>query len=181
MGYIARHKTVLIYLVIGQVGWFACVLGAARALPSVGVAFVAAVFVWHLARAPRAASELKLIASVTFIGAAWETALVIAGVLAYPNELPGVQHAPYWIIALWALFAVQLNVAYGWLKQRLVLAALFGAIAGPLSFRAGAALHAVRIDNVWRTMPVLAIGWACLLPVAVLLSRRWNGIGPPST
>jgi Protein of unknown function (DUF2878) len=181
VSYFARHKTTLLYLAVGQVGWFVCVLSAARALPSIGVAFVVAAIVWHLARAPRATSELKLVASVTLIGAAWESALVIAGLLAYPNELPGLLHAPYWIVALWALFAIQLNVAYGWLKQRLALAALFGAIAGPASFRAGAALHALRIDNVWRTMPVLAIGWACLLPLAVLLSRRWNGIDRSAT
>ena len=168
-------------MAVGQAGWFACVLSAAHGIPIVGVAVVAAALVWHLVRAPRPSSELKLIASVTLIGATWDTAMVVTGLLIYPNEPAGLSHAPYWIIALWALFAMQLNVAYGWLKQRLLLAAVFGAMAGPLSFRAGAALHALRIDNFWQTMPVLAIGWACLLPLAVLLSRRWNGVDRSTT
>jgi hypothetical protein len=181
VGYIARNKTSLLYLAIGQVGWFACVLSAARGIPWVGIAVVAAALLWHLARAARPVSELRLVAAVTLIGAIWETCLVIAGLLIYPHESQPLVHAPYWIIALWASFAMQLNVAYGWLKHRVWLAVLFGAIAGPVSFHAGAALHALRVDNPWRTMPALAIGWACLLPLAVVLARRWNGVDPRST
>jgi hypothetical protein len=100
-----------------------------------------------------------------------------AGLISYPQGSWSVHLAPSWIIALWTLFAAQLNVAYGWLKTRLKLAALFGAIAGPLSFRAGVSLHAVRFEHGWLTVAVLAAGWACLLPTVVMLARRWDGIG----
>jgi len=91
--------------------------------------------------------------------------------------LPGA--APYWILALWALFAAQFNTTFGWLKQpaqRMLLASVLGAIAGPMSFRAGAALGAVRFAQPLLATIVLAIGWAILMPVLILLSRRWDGV-----
>jgi len=77
---------------------------------------------------------------------------------------------------LWALFAAQFNTTFGWLKQRMLLASVLGAIAGPMSFRAGAALGAVRFAFPLPATIVLAIGWAILMPVLILLSRRWDGV-----
>lgn len=176
MNYLANHKKSLAYLLIGQIGWFACVLSAARGFSGVGIAVVALFLIWHISRAHRPGEELKLIVVVALIGASWESALLSAGLISYPHDSWFVHLAPYWIIALWALFAAQLNVTYGWLKKRLKLAVLFGAVAGPLSFRAGASLHAVRFDDGWLTVAALATGWACLLPIVVMLARRWDGI-----
>ena len=176
MNYLAQHKMSLLYLVIGQIGWFACVLSAARGFPWAGVAVVLLFVIWHIAYARRSLQELKLVASVAVIGAIWESAVRSAGLMSYPQESASLHLAPLWIIALWGLFAAQLNVAYGWLKTRLAVAALLGAVAGPLSFRAGASLHAVRFEQGWRTAGALAVGWAFLLPMAILLSRRWDGV-----
>jgi len=53
-----------------------------------------------------------------------------------------------------------------------------GAVAGPLSFRAGAALGALNFVKPLPAFVSLAIGWALLLPLIVLLSRRWDGVDP---
>ncbi len=37
---------------------------------------------------------------------------------------------PPWILALWALFASTLNASLGWLQDRLLLAAVLGALSG---------------------------------------------------
>ncbi|MGI4814613.1 MAG: DUF2878 family protein [Janthinobacterium lividum] len=82
----------------------------------------------------------------------WESLLARTGLLVYPNGVLMAGTAPYWILALWALFAVQFNTLFDWLKGRWCLAAVLGGIAGPMSFRAGAALGAVRFPEV---MPAL--------------------------
>jgi hypothetical protein len=169
-----------LYFVVGQVGWFACVLSAARGAPWIGAGCALLLIAAHLALASRADAELKLIASVASIGALWESALVQGGLLSYPHGMTLGHFAPYWIVALWALFAAQFNTTYRWLKSRIGLSAVLGAIAGPLSFHAGASLGAVRFDRPWAATLALAAGWSCLLPLIVVLSRRWDGIGPGS-
>jgi hypothetical protein len=165
-----------IYVVLGQAGWFACVESAAHGAPWIGTLFVVALLAAHLCIVVRPGEEFKLVLAVVVIGALWESALVRAGLLAYPSGTILRGTAPYWIPALWALFAAQLNTSYRWLKPRLVLASLFGAIAGPLSFRAGVALGALRFVQPLAAVLALAIGWAVLLPMILVISRRWDGV-----
>ncbi|MFL9896379.1 DUF2878 family protein, partial [Paraburkholderia sp. RL17-381-BIF-C] len=87
---------------------------------------------------------------------------------------------PWWLLALWALFAVQLNVLFGWLKRRLLLAAAAGALAGPLSFRAGAAFGAVQFADPVLSFVAIGAGWAVLMPLMLALARRWNGVHVPA-
>lgn len=164
-----------IYFVLGQLGWFACVLGAARGRAWIGILVVLVLIAMHLARVARPRVELTLIASVVVIGCVWENLLVALGLLAYP-DMPAHGWAPAWLPALWGLFAAQANTTYQWLKQRLLLAALLGAVAGPVSFHAGSALGAVVFLKPWPAAAALAVGWAVLLPLLIVLSRRWDGV-----
>jgi hypothetical protein len=165
-----------IYFVLGQAGWFGCVISAAHGLPWMGALLTAALVTLHVGRVRRPRPELKLLAGVIVIGTVWESALVTGGLIDYPTGMvfPGI--APYWIVALWGLFAAQFNTTYAWLKTRVWAAAVLGAVAGPLSFRAGAALGALRFVKPWPAMFALAVGWSMLLPVLVLMSRRWDGV-----
>lgn len=172
-----RLKNLLpsLYFVVGQIGWFACVLSAARGIPSIGFVVSAILIAIHLATTPRPVPELKLLGTVVLIGAIWESVPVATGLLVYPDGTVIPHAAPYWILALWGLFAAQFNTSFRWLKPKIALAALLGAIAGPMSFRAGAALGAVRFAYPWPATFVLAIGWGCLMPILVLLARHWDG------
>jgi len=145
-----------------------------------GVAFVLLLITAHMTRASQPFQELKLIAAVALIGAVWESVLVAIRLLSYPSGVLVQDVAPYWLVALWALFAAQFNTTYTWLKSRLAVAALLGAIAGPVSFHAGAALGAVKFERPWPAAAALALGWACLLPLIAVFSRRWDGVRVPS-
>lgn len=165
-----------VYFVIGQAAWFVCVISAAKMAPWIGVSLVIVLVAIHVLRASRPLRELKFVACMAVIGGCWDSALVFFGLLAYPSGTVIAGAAPVWIVALWALFAAQFNTTYRWLKPRITLAAVFGAIAGPLSFRGGAALHAVHFVKPWPAAAALAAGWGALLPVMILLSRRWDGV-----
>jgi hypothetical protein len=166
----------LIYFLVGQAGWFACVIGAAKGAAWVGIVFAVALVILHLARVVRPLAEIKLLAAVLIISVIWESALVFFHLLAYPAGATILGLAPCWILAVWAMFAAQFNTTYHWLKTRIYLAALLGAVAGPVSFHAGAALGALRFVKPWPAAFALAIGWAVLLPVIVILSRHWDGV-----
>lgn len=164
------------YFVLGQAGWFACVVGAARAQPGVGVGVVLLLLGLHLWRARRPREELKLIVIVMLLGGVWESLLINLGLLVYSGSDLASHVAPLWLLALWGLLAAQLNSTYRWLRARPLVAALLGAVAGPLSFRAGAALGALRFAQPGMALLALALGWAALLPLVTRLAQRYDGI-----
>jgi hypothetical protein len=172
----ASAWTSAIYFVSGQLGWFACTLSAARGFPWLGALVVLLLIAAHITRASQPFQELKLIAATALIGAVWESALGSVRLLSYPSGILVHGLAPYWLVALWALLAAQFNTTYTWLKSRLALAALLGAVAGPVSFHAGAALGALKFENPWPAAVALALGWACLLPLIAVISRHWDGV-----
>jgi hypothetical protein len=169
---------VLANLVAFQIGWFACVLGGAYGQPWAGTAVALTIAVVHLASAARPGSEARLLALATGLGAVWDSALVALGWLSYSSGvlLPGT--APVWIVAMWTLFATTLNLSLNWLKNRHALAAVFGALGGPLAYYSGMKLGAVSFPDIITTMAALALGWALIMPVLMVLAQRFDGINP---
>lgn len=169
---------VFLNFVAFQVAWFACVLGGANDRALAGTMVVGAVIGLHLALARRPLPEALLIAVAAVIGLVWDSWLVALGLMSYPagNFAPGL--APHWIVAMWALFATSLNLSMAWLKGRPWLAALFGAVGGPLAYLAGARLGGLQMPDPALALGVQALGWAVLLPVLTSLAARLNGFGP---
>ena len=167
---------VVVNFILFQMGWFACVLGAAHGQPWLGTGIAAAIVAFHGMRALRPTEEFKLVGIAVLIGLLWDSLLVMLGWVAYPTGtfLPGV--APHWILALWALFATALNVSMHWLKQRLLIAAALGAVCGPLSYWAAVRLGAATFVVPQSAVIALAAGWALIMPALLLLSRRYDGI-----
>ena len=163
-------KSVLINLLSFKVGWAASVACAAASVPALGAAIASGVIVFHLWRARDVRSEALLLISAAVIGLVWESALVAAGLIRYEAGflLPGL--APYWIVAMWVLFATTLNVGMRWLRTSVWVAAAAGAIGGPLAFLAGQKMGAVSFDDPLTSFLVIGIGWAVLLPMLVQLA-----------
>ena len=164
-----------------QAAWFAAVLGAAHRVPLWGTACVAAALSWHLAISARPAAELRLVGAACLIGLVAESGVVALGLVAYPSGQPVSWLAPYWVVALWGLLAMALNVTLRWLKGRWWLAAALGAGAGPLSFAAGARLGGARLLEPVAALATLALMWCALMPVLMWLSSRFDGVAPLAT
>jgi hypothetical protein len=158
-----------------KAAWVATLLGAANGMPLAGPAVVFLAVLIHLRNASYPVDELLLILLTGVIGACCDTMLVSAGWLSYPNGVFLAHVAPYWIISMWMLFATTLNIAFRWLRDRLALASLLGAVFGPLSYFAGARLGAVVINDFPSAMIALALAWALLLPGLLLLAKRLDG------
>ncbi len=161
--------------VLFQIGWLACVLGGTGQWHWAGPLLVVAIVANHLLQAQRPRHEATLILASLIIGAIWDSLLVWSGLLSYEHGLFHPRLAPFWIIAMWALFATTFNVSLRWLKGRWWLSAVFGAIGGPLAYYAGFRLGAVDMSNQGEALMALAVGWAALMPVMMRLSQRYNG------
>jgi len=169
---------ILINAAAFQLGWFACVLGGANQLPWLGTLVAALIVAWHLSQAPRPGREVTLLAAVGALGALWDSLLVAAGWLEYPSGTLLNNTAPHWIVAMWALFATSLNLSMGWLKGRPWLAALFGAVGGPLAYLAGERLGGLQMPDPVIALGAQAMGWAVILPLLARLATRLNGFEP---
>ncbi len=164
-------------LVLFKAGWAACVLGAANGMAWLGAVAVATIALEHLRTARAPGRELTLLAIAAGIGLVWESALVSVGLLDYGSGTLLAGFAPYWIVALWVLFATTLNVGMKWLKRHWLLAAVAGGVGGPLAFFAGEKSGAVAFAHTPTALIAIAIGWAVLLPLLAALADRLDGHG----
>jgi len=168
---VARALKLAAAVVAFQGAWFACVLGAAHGRPWAGAAVAAGVAALAIAFSVRPAADALMVAAALLVGLAWDSAMARLGWIAYAEPGPLASVAPGWILALWALFAVTLRDPLRALHRRPLLAALLGAVGGPLSYAAAARLGACRFDGPMAPV-ALAIGWAVITPLLLTLARR---------
>ncbi len=165
-------KNVVVNLAVFKAAWTTVLISAAAGTPEFGVIAVAIAVAIHLRSCDNAESEIRLLVVAAAIGFAWESILVISGLLEYSsgNWVPGI--APYWIVAMWVLFGTTINVGMRWLRRSRAIAAIAGAIGGPMAFFAGASLGAVEFPSPAVALICIGIGWAVLLPFLVRIAIR---------
>ena len=169
----------LLNIVVFQVAWLLSVIGGAQQMPWLGpVSFLIALAL-HLRMARKRFEEVLLILSCALIGACFDSLLVAAGWVTYKAGLFSNSFAPYWIITMWMLFAMTLNVSMRWLRGKPRLAAALGFYGGPASYIAGEALGGIIIVNQFAALAALAIGWAVIMPTLMWLSENLDGMPGP--
>jgi len=167
---------VLANAVVFEAAWFACILGVANGHPSWGTLPVVAAVAWHVAISDRPQAELVLAALLCAIGLVVESIMACLDNVAYASGQPVRWLAPYWIVALWGELAIALNVTLRWLKGRPLLAAVLGALLGPLSFAAGVRLGAAHFLDRPAALGAIALQWALSMPLVMALSNRFDGV-----
>jgi len=163
-------------LLLFQIGWFACVLGAVNRIFLLGPIVVLVVISVHLFWSNRPSKELVLIGLTALLGAGWDSLLVLVGFVTYPSGTIINGLAPYWIIMLWMLFATTLNVSLPWLREKVLLSLLLGAFFGPLAYYVGVQLGGIVFLNLTASLLSIAVGWSVILPTLIALSVRFDGI-----
>ncbi len=163
-------KHVIVNLAVFKVAWTAVVISAAAGAPVIGVIAVAIAVGIHLWSCDNPDSEIRLLFVAATMGFAWESVLVIAGLLEYSSGNWAFGPAPYWIVSMWVLFATTLNVGMRWLRRGTAIAAVAGAIGGPLAFFAGASIGAVELVSPAVALIAIGLGWAVMLPLLVKLA-----------
>ncbi len=149
-------------------------LSAANGLPWLGLLTVCLIVAAHVRTADRPSDELQLLGLCVVIGLVFDSLLVSSGWVRYPSGMLFSGIAPYWILAMWALFSTTINYSMGWLKSSLVLASVMGAVFGPLSYLAGQRLGAIELVDPRSSMLALAIIWAVVMPTLVQAATRFD-------
>lgn len=154
-----------------QAAWWAAVLLAAGGRGGLAAAagFGAAAVHLALRRTDRRAVALVAGAAAAY-GLLADTLLVRGGLLGFG----GATTAPAFMVGLWAAFGAGLTASLRWLvRWRPAAQAALGAVAGPLAYRAGAALGAMDLGpGVAPALAAVGAAWAVGLPLLCLVARR---------
>ena len=120
---------------------------------------------WFL-RQPR---EWLLIALVSAAGLIIDQLIFAASILTVNDTQ---SWPPLWLSCLWPIFATTLSHVFKPLQQRLVLAALLGAVGGTGSYIAGVGMTSVTFgDAIWSPV-CIALIWAVMMPLLCYMAGR---------
>jgi hypothetical protein len=161
--------------------WFLSLFGAGTHRSWLGAIALAVFTVWHFRATPNPRAELLLVGIACVVGFVVDTTFIQADLLAYSEPLPFAAVAPYWILGMWINFALTLNGSMRWLQGRYLLAAVLGAIGGPLAYVAGIKLGAAELlASATVVYGALAVVWAIAVPLLVWATDWVNSLWPPS-
>ena len=161
----------IINFILFQLVWFICILGAAINETFTAVAFSFLIILFHLYLAKEKQNELKVLIIASIIGFLFDGFLLKSDLVIYADHGWSYSITPLWIIVLWMGFAITLNSSLSWLKQRIKLSAIFGAIGGPLAYLAGEKLGAVTLLNS-DALILIATGWAIITPLLIYVASK---------
>jgi len=179
---VGPHVKNVVNVVLFQSCWLTAVWGAGHGLAWAGPAVVTIFLLVHLGmlRPGEHRTELLYVVGVASAGVLLDSWMYAAGVLTYPAaEAWSLPCAPPYIAALWVAFAMLPRFSLAWLKPRPWLAALLGALGGPLSVYVGTSIG---------EPPVIAVGeapaWSwflvgCEYALVVPVMLRFSGRGRP--
>lgn len=154
----------IINFLLFQFAWFACVIGAAKGLPWLGVIVTTIVLGWHFYHAKQPKFELLLLLAALVIGAAFDQLMLSMQWVSYQAHGWSPEFVPAWIVALWLAFASTLNLSLAWMHGRHLLSLMFGAAGGPLAYFGAENLGAVSLTGA-EAYIALAVGWAIITPL----------------
>ena len=165
--------TKLINVLLYQVGWFCCVLGAALDHPVAGALSALALAAVHLFLTCSRKAEALLMLCTCLLGIGVDSLQQGLGVFTF-KEHPGWPFwLPLWVFAIWLQFATLFRYALYWLSGRYLLATLFGMVGGPLAYWAGVRFGAASFgEQPLLSLMSLAVVWSVLVPSLLWLSDR---------
>jgi len=154
-------------LISVNIGWLACILGAARGHYWLGLVVVSILFVIHITAIERHKMRKIFIVALltTAIGFLMDTTLIIVGAVE-PNRW--VMPAPFttiWDLMIWANFSLMLDVSLRFLQKRPLVAAFLGAICAPGTYYAGDRLGALNFSEpVFNSLLWIGAVWLFAMP-----------------
>ena len=162
----------LINMILMQLSWFACVLGAAHHVGWIGAGSAVAISAWHVWRAPKPRLEIWLLCTALALGLIIDSLLASNGLITFASGVIVPGFTTLWMLGLWLGFATTLNSSLHWLFARPWLAIVFGALGGPVAYWSGVKLGALTLGPVTPSLVAIGICWAIAMSTFVLLFKH---------
>ncbi|MEH6549207.1 MAG: DUF2878 domain-containing protein [Pseudomonadales bacterium] len=157
--------------ILFQLGWFVCVLGG----NGWGLLLVAAIVFVHLRWISIDSSEWRLLALVAAMGFAVDYLSIQLGWVVLPDS-----EFPFWLVALWFLFATTLRHCLSWLSGKVILSSVIGALGGSGSYLLACRLGAAEMGGTGSIVVVYwCVTWSIMLPIYLWLAK-WEALRSPA-
>jgi type VI protein secretion system component VasK len=164
-----------VWSVIGlNVGWFACVLGAAWEIYWLSIVIVLLLIVIHffVIGKERLLPAILLGLASLVVGFVLDTGLIAIETYEPNRWLIPAPITTIWLLMLWVNFSLALNESLKWFQKHLLIAAITGSIFGPLAYFAASSLEAVQIMTpVSRSLAKVGIVWFIAMPLMSLVAK----------
>lgn len=138
-----------------QLIWFLCVLGG-NTWAWGGLVLL----LCHLYFSKERTADLIMMGLLLIIGWAIDGTLLLIGFFSFTESgFP----IPFWLMVIWLALAITPHHGLSWMKNRPILAVIFGALGGPAAYWAGVHLGAATFNSPLVTsLLTLAVIWAIL-------------------
>ncbi|MHC5120002.1 MAG: DUF2878 domain-containing protein [Planctomycetota bacterium] len=169
-------------IISANIGWLACVFGAASGHHWLGLLVVGILFVIHITAIER--HRIRLIFSVAFasvlIGFLTDTALILLGTVEPNRWFMPAPFTTLWDLVIWANFSLTLNMSLRFLQKRPFSAAVLGALCAPGTYYAAGRLGALHFSEpVFFNLVWVGVLWLLAMPCLSLAARYFYR--PPKT
>lgn len=150
---------------INQAIWFLCVLGG-----NAGALFALPLLVVNILLSRHRRADLQMIGLMLLIGTFVDGTLQAIGFFSFTSAgFP----IPLWLAVVWGALAALPHHSLAWMKKRILLSVLFGALGGPLAYYAGVRLGAATFHwPLLASLALLAVVWAFLWTGVMAFAAR---------
>lgn len=157
----------LLNFILFQVVWFVCVIyqnpGLYLAIPCILVLLLTSSLAHR-----SLLSDIKLVALLSLLALLVDGTLISSGIFILNSP----ENPAYWLLVIWIGFSLTLNHSLKPIVKQPVLAAISGAIFGPLAYHAGMLMGGIQFGlPAYYIYPLLSIIWCLLM---LLFSRLIN-------
>jgi len=166
-------KLVIFNFVSFQLLWWACVLSAGTGKEDTLLCLIGLLTLLHLHWVEVWEQSLPLILTA-LTGCIFDQVVYSMGWVSFDNQSEAISYIPTWMIGLWLAFACTLNVSMRWLQHQLTLAALLGAIFGPLAYVGAEKLGAITLPGPTSDLAWIALEWGLVLPLLLWIRATFN-------
>ncbi len=163
-----------------QLGWFACVWGAANKELLWAIVVTVVYIAFHVWRSPSPKVEMRLLLKVLLFGITSDTLIMYLGLLNFRDDWLAPYLSPLWMWVLWVLVGTTVNGSLIWLRSKPILGAILGAICGPISYEAGIRMGAGGWGAGQQVAGFILVGviWGIAIPLFFYWNRDSIECGP---
>jgi hypothetical protein len=150
---------------INQAIWFLCVLWG-----NTGALFAILLLGLNIFLSQHKRADLQMSGILLFAGISNDGILQHIGFFSFSS--PG-EPIPLWLAVIWIALAALPHHSLVWMKKRMLISALFGAVGGPLAYWAGVRLGAATFHwPLLSSLSLLAVVWAILWSGVMAIAAR---------
>lgn len=151
------------------VGWFGCVFLAQQNFSVETLIFPLISWVVLIKTEQTSLKTVYLLLSLSAVGLIFDAISASLGWIQFaltPQAL-----LPIWLVSIWLQFVSVLPLTRVFFQSRLWLAAIFGFIFGPLSYRAGEVFGLMHFSH-FKFVIIYAVFWGLFFPAAIFFQRK---------